>query len=545
MNIDDIISSYNALRAVRDGSFLPVWKRVRKYVYPDRQSDKSAGSVEADIFDTTAIMARERLAAGMYNWMAPPDKRWFELQPQDELLADNEEVKNYFAEVTKKIAMTMANSNWATVLIEVLNELAAGFDGVIYLEDGGESVLNFRCLVVESVCYSANSKQVVDTLYHELKMSAVDIVREFEHVPEKIRQAAEDPKRRTEEFSILHAVMPRYDFVQSAGNKSMPFADYYIELGSKAMLREGGFNEFPYAVCHFRKAPQEAYGRGPGVDILPDIIMLNRMRQTYIVNAEHAADPSWLVPDGTLVSGSFDRSPGAVNIYKPDMNNARPELVPHVNNAHNAYADIQAEQERIRKDGFYADIFDPLGDLKQLTATEAEIRNSAKMIPFAPIAGNLHSQLFRPIINRVYSLLNGKGLLPQLPAVLLEKPDYKIEFVSKIALSIKNIETLAWLQTEASLVNIAQVRPEVLDNFDFDEIARQTALNNGINPAWLINTDDRDSMREDRAVQQAQAQGAGTLMEAAGALGNNLNKAPEAGSPLDMVLNGGAWYEVG
>ena len=52
------------------------------------------GGVRAvDIYDTTAIDARYRLAAGMYAWMAPPEQKWFELQAQDRELAEDDEIK--------------------------------------------------------------------------------------------------------------------------------------------------------------------------------------------------------------------------------------------------------------------------------------------------------------------------------------------------------------------------------------------------------------------------------------------------------------------
>jgi hypothetical protein len=479
----------------------------------------------------------------MYNWMAPPDKRWFELAPQNDKLAELDEVKDYFAVVTQKIQMAMANSNWATRLIEVLNELAAGFDGIIYVEDGGEAAaLNFRCLQVEHVCYCENSRGEVDTVFEELLMSARQILQEFpEFCPEKIAAQARDPKNADTQHKVLHAVLPRVlRNERSRSNKEMPFADLFIDLDSKTILREGGYREIPYAVCHFHKSPNEQYGRGPGVDGLPDIRMLNRQRQAYIVGREYAANPGLLVPDGTLINKNYDHRPGAINIYKPGLNNARPEFILRPNTAAADWNDIESERQRIKTEIFFADIFDPLGDLKQITATEAEIRNAAKMVPFAPIAGNLHSQLFRPVINRVYSILQQRGMLPEMPAALLEDANYKVEFVSKIALSIKNIETLAWLQAKATIMEDAQVKPEVLDNFDFDYLDRNIALNHGVDPRGLVPVRKRDKVRQARESANAAAAEMQTMLAGASALGSNANQAPEAGSPLDMVMNGGA-----
>ena len=174
--------------------------------------------------------------------------------------------------------------------------------------------------------------------------------------------------------------------------------------------------------------------------------------------------------------------------------------------------------------------------MKQITATEAEIRNEGKLIPFAPIAGNLHTDI-KPLIHRVFGLLLRRGELPEVPRILLENPSYRIEFVSKIALSLRKLESLGWLQTEASLANIAQIKPDVMDNFDLDGIARDVAAVNGSAPKWIVPVKDRDAVRRQRAEQQ-QAQQQAEMLAAGAKLAPNLGKAPEPGSPLGMLMEG-------
>ena len=537
-----IVKRYSALRSMRDGYWLSVWREVRQFVMPTYSDYLSEGGVRGQcIFDTTAIEARKRLASGMYNWMAPPDKRWFELVPQDEELAKDDEVADYFSQVTKIIALAMANSNWASCLIQVLNNLACGLDGIVYCEDGGPGqILHFKSFPVETVCYSEDSRGKVDSVFREFSMTAHQIMQEFgkDKIPDKIRKEAMDNGSMDTRHTILHAVFPRskYD-PELMDNKNFPFADCYIDMQSKALIYEGGFQEFPFAVCRFDKSDNETYGRGPGIDMLPTIKMLNRMQQAYIVSAEHRATPSYLVPDGSLLAKDFDLNPGAIIPYKPTLNNAKPEILPASPSGMKEFQDIKEVQQAVRV-GFFWDIFDPLGDMRNITATEAEIRNDGKMIPFAPIAGNLHSELFRVIIHRVLGIVSRRGLLPQMPLKLTEKPDYKVEFVSKIALSIKKLESLGWLQTEAAVANIAARNPEVMDNFRDDEIVRDISLVNGSSPGWLRSVKEREEIRKARAEVRQQQAAAQEVMAGASILGNNLGKAPEEGSPLAAILEG-------
>ena len=207
----DLILRFGVLKAARDGYWLQVWREVRQYVMPTYSDYLCEGGVRGDlIFDSTAIEARKRLAAGIYNWMAPPDKRWFELVPQEDELAKDEEVKDYFSEVTKRVAFAMANSNWSTVLIQVLNNLACGLDGIVYCEDGGEDALvNFRSFPVETICYSENSKGFVDTVFRETEWTARQILQEFGrdgNIPEKYHQEAGDPQKCDQKHKTVRRI---------------------------------------------------------------------------------------------------------------------------------------------------------------------------------------------------------------------------------------------------------------------------------------------------------------------------------------------------
>lgn len=542
MDCTKLIQRYNKLKARRDGNWLAVWREVRKYVYPTYSDYRSEGGLRgAELFDDTAILARGRLAAGIYNWMAPPDKRWYEIEAADEELQKDGGVRDYFAECSKLTARALANSNWPTVLIQLLNEAAAGIDAICYCEEAGTDTGHpvFYAWPAETVVYAENAKGEADTLFREYKMTARQIVEEFGEAktPERIRNDARDMARQDQEYRILHAIYPRTERdPDMLDGRNMPYADVYIELDTKTVISEGGHHEKPFAVCRFEKAENESCGRGPGLNKLPSIKMLQRMRQVYITNSEFNADPSWLIPDGSLVDNKFDKSPGATNIYRPSMDGARPEPVFKGGDLVRLAADIEAERENV-KAGFFWDIFDPLGELKNITATEAEIRNEGKIIPFAPIAGNLHTELFKPVIHRVFGILSRAGKLPDVPRKLLENPEYKIEFVSKIALSIRKLESLGWLQTEASLANIAAVKPDIMDNFELDDVARDIALSNGAAPKWLVPEKERDAVRQQRAAEQQAMQQAAILAEGA-KLAPDLSKAPEPGSPLSDIMEG-------
>lgn len=539
-DVEGIIRRYNRLKSRRDGYWLALWRQVRHYCMPDQEDTLPKGA-EAGLalFDTTALAARERLASGMYSWMAPSDRRWFKVQSADRELVEHGEVSEWFSKATDCIEEAVAESNWAGELLKSLNDLACGLDAVLYCEDGGAgAALSFRSYPIETVCYATDERDRVDTVLREFEMTARQLASRFgDSCPSEIRDMAESQDRCDEPRGVLHAVLPREVVSpERPGPEHMPYMSLYIDLKTRSVLEESGYEEMPYAVCRFRKSNREQYGRGPGIDALPDIRMLNAMREAYLRNCEHAADPPWLIPDGSLVSRNFNKGPGGLVFYRPAMSGARPEPVHHGNSPQLDAQVIEGERQKVRE-RFFWDVFDPLGDLRNMTAQEAVIRNNAKMVPFAPIAGNMHTDLFGPLIQRAFGVCLRRGLLPPPPPALLENPNYKVEFVSKIALSLKRQSAQGWVSTEASIQGLAAADPSVLDNFDRDRIARDMAEANGCEADWLVPVKDRDRLRAERAEQQAQAAQAQMAAELAGKSGQ-LAKAPEPGSPLGMMLGG-------
>jgi hypothetical protein len=78
-------------------------------------------------------------------------------------------------------------------------------------------------------------------------------------------------------------------------------------------------------------------------------------------------------------------------------------------------------------------------------------------------------------------------------------PEPEISYVSKVALALRAMHNLSLARTMERNAVIAQVRPEVLDNFKWDVIARETARNDGLPSDWLAD----ESGRGERAVPPA------------------------------------------
>lgn len=541
-DISQIVTRYNAVKSDHDGYWLTTWREVREYVHPSKVDYLIAGARSGDkVFDPTAVDANIRLAAGLYAWLCPPDKRWFELQTQNEQLRRIDSVKWWFAEVNRIIYDALSNSNWPLMFHESALNLGSSGTGVLYVEEGDKSLLNFLSLNIEKVCVLEDKEQRVDTVFREFEYTARQCVQEFgkDKCTDAMKAAYESDAQKEKKFRVLHAVMPREDAKgafpgSKLDSEEMPNASMWIDLQTKSLLLESGYWENPYIVFRFSKNDDEVYGRSPGMSNIQEIKMLNRYRRSDILGTEKIVDPPVLLPDNCLVDSTFRTNPGATNYIRAVAGGMLPQSF--FDGAHMPQLDKKLEESRTMiRLGFFNDMFDSLGDNKNMTVPEVMERIESKLVPFAPVVGRLQSELFSPVIVRCFGILFRMGAFPKIPPELIQNPSYKIEYVSRISMAIKQLEAKGLMQTLDMITPLAAQKPELFDHFDDDAIVRGLSKNNGVPSEWIRPDEKVQAIRAARAkaiqAQQTAAQAA-ELAKAVPAAG----KAPERGSPLKALM---------
>ncbi|KAG0011823.1 putative portal protein, partial [Podila clonocystis] len=170
-------------------------------------------------------------------------------------------------------------------------------------------------------------------------------------------------------------------------------------------------------------------------------------------------------------------------------------------------ADIEDVRERI-KGAFYADLFRMLSNQEKdirMTATEVAERHEEKLVMLGPVLGLLHNELLAPLVELTFTRMLKAQIMPAPPPEM-QGQELNIEFVSMLAQAQRAIGTHSTDRFVASLGNIAQIKPEVLDKFDPDVWADEYADMLGLNPELIVAGDRVALIRQQRAQQQQQAQ---------------------------------------
>ena len=519
----EIIDRFTRLKGDR-APWESLWEDVCTFVAPRRGGIISphvrGASRMSRVFSCTAIDANDVFAAGLYGHLCSPP--WFQLQaspgPEREI---SEEERLWFSVATTIVHAELAASNFNLMLYELFRGLGSIGTGCLFVEEGKERALNFHDLFVGNFVLLENSQGILDTLIRKIVYTARQAVQEFgiDSVGPSVRDAYNDPKKIDELFEFIHEVAPREKWSGGRRDKlSLPYSSIYVGVKDKLIVKEGGYYEMPFMGVRLDKESEEIYGRGIGVKMLPEIKLLNKMRETTIRAAEKVVDPPLQVPhDGFL--HPLRTIPGGIMYFRSGTTD---RVQPLETNANLGLGlEMEKKSEEAIKDAWFYDLWKLLAERKNMTATEVLERVEEKLVILGPMLGRLQGELFNPMIERCVGLLHRTGRLPPPP------PDiniYSIVYTGKLAMAMRQAEVRSAQSTVNLIAPWAQTNPEVLDNFDHDKIVRGISERLGVPGDWLRTPDDVAGIREKRAQAQQAQQASLAAIEAAKVMPDDTKK---------------------
>ena len=537
MTAEEIIRRMEQFEAGRT-NFDNQWQDCADYGQPNSNQITqrySPGQAKPDLFDTTAEDSNIQLAAGLYSYMFPTDSRAFVLKIDSEELSEDDDVKQWLEKTTNIIHEHLVSSNFRQAFFEFLKSLGCFGPACLYEEKGKKSPITFICHHIAGFYIALNSDRQVDTIYRPFEYTARQAVQEFKKhkdtLGEKLLEAYNDSKQQDKKFRFIHAVFPREEADKPDDPLGMPWASFWVNRDEKIKIYESGYPEMPFQASMFDRDPLEDYGRSPMMKSLPDIKMVNHMQKTRIKGWEKQVDPPVILPDDGSIWPLATQPAGV--IYKRAGGDS-PEWFEFKGDLREMEKAILSVQQKIQK-GFYLDMFDPLVDRQNMTATEVMARVEQKMRFLTPIIGRLQSELFNPMIHRIIGILGRQGLLPDKPPQL-ENADYSIMYLGRLALAMRTLETEGLAKTIADWAPMGELDNSWLDNLDVDIAFRDSARNNGMPATWLKDIKRRNAERQ-AAIQQQQAQEALAQAPELSKAVRNVSKTPEEGSIAKEIIS--------
>ena len=509
------------------------WQEIADYIVP-RKADitlsRTAGDKRMEkIFDATAIHAAELLSASLHGMLTNPSSKWFDLQYQDDALNIDDEAKEYLESQVDVMYKAYQRSNFSEQIHELYHDLVTFGTGVMMIEDV-DGAIRFSTRHISECYLSEDEYGRIDTVFRKFKMPLRAMVKKFGEDKLSDKRLNELEKDPYKEVEIVHAVMPRDASMIDYGKKdgmNKPYKSCYVDPESKMILRESGFDEFPYVCPRFFKASHElSYGRSVAMVALPDVKMLNAMSETTIKAAQKQVDPPLMVPDDGFML-PVRTKPSGLNFYRAGT---RDRIEPLNIGAQNPLGlNIEEQRRNAIRSAFYVDQL-LTGEGPQKTATEVIQLTEQKMRILGPVLGRLTAELLNPMTDRVYNILSRNKRFDE-PPMQLEGGDVDVEYVSPLAKAQRQSDIQSIMQMFELLSPLAAINAGIFDHFDFDGLIRHILKTLAI-PATI--TKGEGQVAEDRENAQMQQQEAQEMAQV-----QQMSESMGAAAPMAKVLQGG------
>lgn len=493
--------------------------------------------VDGDIYDNTGLRANSIMSNVMVNNLWPNGPRTFRVRKTWDT-PDTKENKEWFRWVNSQMYSVMDNSRagLVTALDEyMLDQGSYGISGIYVSEVDTDLTCPIRYTAwdIKSMCVDEGPDGLIDTVFVEITMTIRNAVREYglENLGQKTQKAFIDGNLE-DKIKILHVIEPRIERnPRKYGVKDMPIASIHIEVDSRKIIKESGFEEMPVFVGRFIKVLGEKYGRSPAMVAMPDILEANATREAISIATEKQLDPPLAVyDDGSLGGGSIETSAGAINVFSVSgrINNGRPiEPLYTVGELQSSYNHIETLKETINNH-FYLDRLLDFNNETRMTLGEAQLRNALRGQSLGTFYARQEMEVITPLIKRTFNILLKKGLFGVIQGSYEEiellkqgiKPIYipnnivqrilggldiyELDFISPAKRTMQSEELQGTIETVNLAVGVASALPEILDNIDGDKMLRRIAKLSGADEDLLKDMETVQALRKARAEQQAQ-----------------------------------------
>jgi hypothetical protein len=506
------------------------WRELADYILPRRYkwlitpNQMARGSpINQHILDSTGTLAARNLTAGMLTGVCNPTGRWFRLKIGRIDSTQTSPVSLWLAEVERLMMLVFQESNWYTAMAVMFFDLAVFGTAVVIIYEDFDNVIKCFNPCLGEFYLENDADFTANLLDREFTMTVSQTVEEFgvENVSPAVAGLwdSKDGANKTRELVVAHSVGPSADPHRYGIPAHFPWREIYWEWGGSAspqggssyapgLLRKRGFHECPFMAFRWDLVSNDAYGRSPGMDALPDIkqLQLETKRKAQaidkLVNPPMVADiqlknqPASLLPGGvTYVSGVMSKGrPGFAPVY---------QVAPPVKEI---MEDLNEVKTRI-KDIFFNPLFQTASQYEtrsNVTAMEWDMRKAESLVMLGPVIERTMSELRRGI-TRVFGIMSRAGILPPAPAEV-QGEAMTVHFESILQTS-QNAAQSAGIERVFQLVgNLAGIDPAAVDNIDIDFGLEKMSSLLGNDPKLVRSPDQLAQIRQQRAQQQAQAQ---------------------------------------
>lgn len=546
-----------------------------KYVNPRRELIKDSQRFDLkgqkrgkDIFDGTPMSALSIWREGMQGFMVNKSLDWFNSEMSRYTLNDIDEVRVYLQEYNEAMYAAYRSSNYYSILSEWFNDAGSVGTAVVYTEEDIKNGTTVHTPIhLREVFIAENKNQNVDVLFRKFFLTARQALQKFDVNKlsnDIITNAASNPEKLHE---FIHAVFPnderqfgsisstnkRYKSVyvqtkKSAGGNNQPnqTSDALIGDGKPldGIVKEGGYDVFPYAVWRFRKNSDEVYGYSPAMDFMIAIEKLNTIGKTLLQAAHLSVKPAKNIPEH--MRGNVRLGPDGHNYYPRGG-----DKIENIDSKINFPVGIDREElyQKHILDAYHVEFFKTFIGRKGEATREEILQIKAEQ---AQLMGSQVDRLSEDGLSKNFDVVadieEKAGRLPEPPQILIDlmeeekerqvarKTKINVRFTGPLAQAQKRMFMLMPIKTGMDeLAQASVIFPNIVDRINEDKLS-EAILDASDFPQKLMRStaevQEIRKARQEAALEQQKLEQLGAAAEAV----PKLNKTVEPNSPLEALV---------
>ncbi len=489
------------------------WQKIADALLPynvqikGRRADNKAARKDKGIVNDMPCRALDNLSAGLMARITSPARKWFGLQVTREgTSVDGADVDSESAEYLDRLSDVIASDfqrgGWyATLSMSTYLDMAAFGTACIFADEQPDGSVVYDPVPVGRFAIDVDHLGRVDTYVREWCATAPQLLKRFgrKALPEKVKNCIDRNDQATE-FEVVHAVVP-----MEKPRRGMKWSStWWIAGEQQDVLGEGGFYEFPALVPRWTVRAGDVYGRGPGWKALGNIRMLQHFTRAMVQMIDRVLEPPMAMVGGTAVSFL----PGAVTPVSAN-NGEKLAMERLLDIDANNFTVTSNEIARLEKSIGEA-FFEPLwrsfteDDKTGRTATEIEAKRQELALLTGPLLESLNGELLEAAVEMRIAQLARAGRLDDMPESL-SGADFKVEFISVMHQMQQATALLGLRSFLADVVQVAQIREEVVDLIDGDAIVHEMRRASGVRADSLVSKSKSDKVRKAKAAEQQKA----------------------------------------
>ncbi|CAB1223506.1 Bacteriophage head to tail connecting protein [Serratia liquefaciens] len=492
------------------------WKELSDFILPNcgrfLTTDAGRNKRNTKVVDPTGGLASRTLESGMLSGITSPTRPWFSLNTPNKQLMDSWPVKMWLSQVVELMNDVMNKSNWYQSLTVLYRYLGTFATGAISILEDDEDVIRTHVLPIGSYYISNSDRLQVDTVFRKFSMTCRQLVAKFglENVSDSVKSAWDTGAYETW-FEVVHAVLPNTNRdTGKLNSKNKRYSSVYYEPGGSGdkLLSESGFDEMPILVPRWDINGEDAYGSScPGILALGGVKALQLQQKRKDQAIDKLVNPPMMAPS-SMKNERLSLLPGDVTYYNGAGDTQGFKPVYEINPRISELLESIQDGRQLTNECYFVPLFNMFSNIntRSMPIEAVNEMRDEKMLQIGPVLDRLNDELLDPAIDRIFNIMNRRGMLPPPPEELQGQP-LRVEYTSVMAQAQKAVGIGSIERFVGFIGNMAAAGfQQAADKLDVDQAIDEYGDMLGV-PTTITKSDEQvQAEREQRAQQQQAAQ---------------------------------------